>query len=391
MCIYGSSQGSMSDYIPNELIIEILVRLPVQSLLRFTSVCKSWHSLITNPSFIIKHLNQTITDRKRNSDKLLLRLCPDYDEKEHYLLCSDDEKFGDDYSEFEFPFKSLIGCFRIVGSCNGLLCLCDDYVGDTHHIVLWNPSIRKSVTLPMPCKPRGPYMFVLGFGAHRMTHEHKVVRIVYEKEHINRFKVPPKVELYTQGIGSWREIDSAAAPPYCMVEFMWSQAFVNGAVHWVAYDPSVVGGFRNLIVSFDMVSEGFSEMMIPPALAGWHPMCLSIKLFGESLALFCGAETGRYSCCIWVMKEYGVAESWTKLFSINLPGVLNKTLGFRQNGEVLLSTTNNWLISYDPGTKTMSNTGIRGSSYSFNVDTFMETLILVKEHTNVLEGQLNHL
>ncbi|CAL5336658.1 unnamed protein product [Camellia sinensis] len=79
------------------------------------------------------------------------------------------------------------------------------------------------------------------------------------------------------------------------------------------------------------------------------------------------------------------------LFSINLPGVLNKTLGFRQNGEVLLSTTNNWLISYDPGTKTMSNTGIKGSSYSFNVDTFMETLILVKEHTNVLEGQLNHL
>ncbi|CAL5336673.1 unnamed protein product [Camellia sinensis] len=356
---------SMSDYIPNELIIEILVRLPVQSLLRFTSVCKSWHSLITNPSFITKHLNQTITDRKRNSDKLLLRLYTDNDKKEHYLLCSDDEKFGDDYSEFKFPSKSLIGYFRIVGSCNGLLCLCDNYFGDTHHIVLWNPSVRKSVTLPMPCKPQGPYMFVLGFGAHPMTHEYKVVRIVYEKEHINRFKVPPKVELYTQGIGSWREIDSAAAPPYYIVEFMWSQAFVNGAVHWVAYDPSVVGGFCNLIVSFDMVSEAFSEMMLP--------------------------EMGRSSCCTWVMKEYGVAESSTKLFSINLPGVLNKTLGFRQNGDVLPSTTNNWLISYDPGTKTMSNTKIKGSSYSFNVDTFMETLILVKEHTNVLEGQLNHL
>ncbi|CAL5391640.1 unnamed protein product [Camellia sinensis] len=272
-----------------------------------------------------------------------------------------------------------------------MLCLCDDYFGDTHHIVLWNPSIRKSVTLPMPCEPQGPYMFVLGFGAHPMTHEYKVVRIVYEKEHIKRFKVPPKVELYTQGIGLWREIDSAAAPPYCIVEFMWSQAFVNGAVHWVAYDPSVVGGFRNLIVSFDMVSKAFSKMMLPPALAGRRPTCLSIKLFGVSLAVFCGAEMGRTSCYTWVMKEYGVAESWTKLFSINLPGVLNKTLGFRQNGEVLLSTTNDWLISYDPGTKTMSNTRIKGSSYSFNVDTFMETLILVKEHTNVLEGQLNHL
>ncbi|KAI8011302.1 F-box protein CPR1 [Camellia lanceoleosa] len=182
----------------------------------------------------------------------------------------------------------------------------------------------------MPCKPQGPYMFVLGFGAHPMTHEYKVVRIVYEKEHINQFKVPPKVELYTQRIGSWREIDSAAAPPYYIVEFMWSQAFMNGAVHWVAYDPSVVGGFRNLIVSFDMVSEAFSEMMLPPALAGQRSTCLSIKLFGESLAVFCGAEMGRSSCCIWVMKEYGVAESWTKLFSIILPGVLNKTMGFRR-------------------------------------------------------------
>ncbi|KAF5950312.1 hypothetical protein HYC85_012305 [Camellia sinensis] len=205
-------------------------------------------------------------------------------------------------------------------------------------------------------------MFVLGFGVHAMTHEYKVVRIVYEKEHINRFKVPPKVELYTQGIGLWREIDSAAAPPYYIVEFMWSQAFVNGAVHWVTYDPSVVGGFRNLIVSFDMVSEAFSKMMLPSALAGRRSKCLSIKLFGESLAVFCGAEMGR-SCCIWVMKEYGVGESWTELFSINLPGILNKTLGFRQNGKVLLSTTNNSLISYHPGTKTMSNIGIKGSSY----------------------------
>lgn len=34
---------------------EILVSLPVKSLLRFKCVCKNWGSLINNPSFTIDH------------------------------------------------------------------------------------------------------------------------------------------------------------------------------------------------------------------------------------------------------------------------------------------------------------------------------------------------
>ncbi|CAL5336674.1 unnamed protein product [Camellia sinensis] len=382
---------TMSDYIPNEVLIEILARLPVDSLLRFTSVCKSWYSLITSPSFITKHINQTITDRKRNSDKLILRLYTDNDKKEHYLLCPDDENFPDDYLELPFPFKSPNGYFRIFGSCNGLLCQCDNYydyshdhfygaIGDASQIVLWNPSIRKSVTIRMPCKPPGCYMFVLGFGAHPTTHEYKVVRLVYFTTYSSHFA--PKVALFMQGTGLWRCIDSAA-PPYCMVEFMWSQAFVNGDVHWVAFDPHVVDGFRNLILSFNMGTEAFSEMMLPPTLADEHPSCLSVKLFGESLVVFWSGQISAGFCCIWVMKEYGDAKSWTKLFSINLPDLLDKTLGFRKNGEVLLSTNENWLLSYHPGTQKMTNTGIVGNSYSCNVDVFMATLVLVKGENGV--------
>jgi len=38
-------------YLPDELITQILLRLPVKSLIRFKSVSKSWCSLISNPSF----------------------------------------------------------------------------------------------------------------------------------------------------------------------------------------------------------------------------------------------------------------------------------------------------------------------------------------------------
>ncbi|KAI8558425.1 hypothetical protein RHMOL_Rhmol04G0092200 [Rhododendron molle] len=320
----------MSDYIPDELLIEILARLPVASLLRFQSVCKSWYSLITNPGFITKHLSQSIINSKRNGDKLLVRLFNI--NKERYLLLDDDDKFGDEYLEFEFPFKIPFGYFRVVGSCNGLLCVADDYFTDKPQIIIWNPSTRKSVTLPMAPKTKCPHMCVYGFGSHPATHEYEVIRIQYEMEEFE-LKLPPKVEIYTQGTRSWRGIRSAA-PSYRIVIYMWCQAFVDGVVHWVAYESCVGGGVRNLIMLFNMASESFSEFKLPPTLAytDYLPTTLSIKKFGQSLAVLCSGPRDTGGCCIWVMKEYGVAESWTKLFSSNLLGMPNKTLGFRRNG-----------------------------------------------------------
>ena len=39
---------------------------------------------------------------------------------------------------------------------------------------------------------------------------------------------------------------------------------------------------------------------------------------------------------MWVMKEYGRAESWTKQFDIKFEFGLYHPIGFRKNGEVLV-------------------------------------------------------
>lgn len=368
----------MSDHIPNEIIIDILSRLPVKSLLRFTLVCKLWYSIITSPSFIAKHLNRF---GETSADQLLLRIYNNSDREEHYLVLADDEKFDESIVELEFPFYSTIGYFRIVGSCNGLVCLCDDFFQDAENAVIWNPSLRKSVTITLPEKPPNPYMCVLGFGFDLGKNMFKVVIVTYEKEGLNYCKLPPEVKVYEQGGGEWRKIECAALQ-YCMVEFMWSQVFLHGTVHWVAYDPSVTGGFHNLIVAFKMDDEVFRDFALPPNIADQRPTCLSISLFKDSLAVLCGGESVNGACSVWVMKDYGVFESWTNLYNITLPGVLSRTLGFRKNGEILLTSDIGEVISYDSETKTITKTSIRGSAYSLKVQSFVESLLLLKGENN---------
>lgn len=383
----------MSDYIPHELLYEILTKLPVKSLLRCTTVCKSWYFLITSPSFIATQLDFALSSYKTKNRYLLIRYYNRDEMKEDYSLrCDDDETFCEQFSRVEFPFKCPIGYFRIVGSCNGLICLWDDLFSDSEGVILWNPSIRKSVTFPMLRKPSCPHIRVLGFGVCPVTNDHKVVSVMYLKDLLNNsITAPPEVEVYSLGRGYWRTVNASALHCY-MLEFTWSQVFVFGAVHWLAYRKRVEGRPNNFVVSFDMGKEVFGEIMLPPTLTEELVADLSISLLGESLsALNYNKESGQESCCVWVMKEYGVAKSWSKLFTIRLPGMLRRTVGFRKNGEVLLALSDNKLVSYDPKTERIKNLGLPGNIRSFHVDTYVETLVLLKGQNDGGEGLLNPL
>ncbi|KAK7261466.1 hypothetical protein RIF29_27779 [Crotalaria pallida] len=54
MMVKSCSSRSLGDY--DDLVNEILARLPVKSLLRFKCVDRSWDSLLKTPNFITKHL-----------------------------------------------------------------------------------------------------------------------------------------------------------------------------------------------------------------------------------------------------------------------------------------------------------------------------------------------
>ncbi|KAH0751749.1 hypothetical protein KY285_004897 [Solanum tuberosum] len=165
-------------------------------------------------------------------------------------------------------------------------------------------------------------------------------------------------------------------------------AFVNGVVHWIAYDVVANGGgLRSLVMTCSIADEVFGEIMLPDALVSVIPMNLSIMLFEESLVVVrYEREIDDASCEVWVMKQYGVLESWSRLYRINLVVDMEKVVGFRNNGEVLFSTRSNDLISYDPNSGRNMGLCIQGSYRSFYVQNYMESLILLKGNNAILSN-----
>ena len=133
------TKRSMSDYLPEEVALEILHRLPVKSLIQFRCVSKSWNSLITSSAFINSHLSYNSS----NSNKLIVRHCVDSPYVEHYKLIDDNNDSFDQIQNIELPLTSRrIQHFMLIGSANGLFSLFEQ-----ERFVLWNPSIRKCIPL----------------------------------------------------------------------------------------------------------------------------------------------------------------------------------------------------------------------------------------------------
>ncbi|KAM7503293.1 hypothetical protein LguiB_002197 [Lonicera macranthoides] len=392
----------MSDYIPPELILHILSWLPPKSLLRFRCVSKSWCSLISSPNFITMHTRKLKLTNPNATTRTLVRHYSKTLKKELYSVHFDNESFDlDNDVKIEFPFRSQARYyFRIVGCSNGLICLSDDLFGYTNIIILWNPAIRRKLTLPLPhgmLENLGASMVVLGFGFDANTDDYKVVRIAYIQGDA-ALAVPPEVEVYAVKEGQWRGI-SAPLPQYRIADFFWSQAFVNGASHWVAYCMSETcinfayytsGGcaskFQCLIMLFDMGDEVFKEMMLPESLVCKTPMNMYTSVIRDSLSVI--LYDNKF-CSIWVMKEYGVIESWGKQFSICLEGGLGMMIGVKKNGEVLVAEGTGELVAHNPGTGQILNVGMAGTRNSFYADAYKESLGLLVEGKRIRGRQAN--
>ncbi|XP_028784476.1 F-box/kelch-repeat protein At3g23880-like [Neltuma alba] len=184
----------MSDRLPQEIVEEILHRLPVKSLVKFITVCRAWNSLITNRTFISDHLNRTI-EASNSGGSLFFQFCLKkykrqihLHQEEFYSLYSVNQQTNH-FSVERFPLSHLFRRDRLdifAGTCNGLVSAADYSSFHSATILIWNPLLRKYLVLPKPimtCKKRkrqlyDDYHLHFGFGFDSKNNDYKVIRLM---------------------------------------------------------------------------------------------------------------------------------------------------------------------------------------------------------------------
>ncbi|XP_071712459.1 F-box protein At3g07870-like [Rutidosis leptorrhynchoides] len=282
-------------------IIDILLRLPVKTIVCCKCVCRDWLNLITDSYFIKLHLSK--------SPECFMVLDKDYEEPRtttSLKLVEIHEEHGHNHLHHD-PIMSLDLNLATVfqnaqlsaeGSVNGLICLSssDRTIKKTY---ICNPIPREYMILPKSINDTRDGIY--SFGVSLLTSEYKVIR-VYSKPSMRR-PCPLYAEIYTLGTSQWRCLG-----PITYSIYHFSGTLLNYHIHWNFYDRE---NRVEKICTFDFDNETFQLFPSPP-------VCLERDnkfrgMLGVLKGCLCFSyDTRNVDILIWVMKEYGIENSWHK-------------------------------------------------------------------------------
>ncbi|XP_050378771.1 F-box/kelch-repeat protein At3g06240-like [Argentina anserina] len=374
----------------SDIISDILSRLPVKDLCRFRCVSKSWLSLILDPQFVKMHSKKTIENEDLMYQRRKLLFTDDkYDSlysfnldqfldhyKDHPFLngtvnCSgDDDAIGDDYDgDLVVTRIKLPGCFgdaeywRVVSYCCGLVLLLDQL---TEEFVVANPATRKYKKLPSVSAQFGGKTLMCddGFCYDQSADDFKVVNWTSSDDGMDVF-------VFALKTGSWTRMMRL---PFRTGGFKSTGILLNGSLHWVM---KRLDDNTRVIVSLNVAEAVVREIPLPPDFdVGQRDLLKLVLFFNDSLGFTTLYGTGTVDEInltihseFWVMKEYGVAESLTKIeFSSDLECFIlpfgywkeNHALFCSQEGEQLVMYNSNDLSGHGlsiPGYPTITGAG----------------------------------
>ncbi|KAJ0591888.1 putative F-box domain-containing protein [Helianthus annuus] len=328
---------TMSD-VPTDVLVNILSRLPVKSLLRFRTVSKPLCALIDSPYFVNLH-------RQRQSMKT-----------DKVLVFS--RGVGSSTSAISFCFDSLPTTVRleppidrtlfpyIIGSCHGFICFCSWPMGRV--ILLWNPSTRKYREVPasLDYPPINNVLKAVDqVGYDHVNNDYKVVRLTQSGDSV---RLDSKVFVYSLNFERWLPVEQTFPYDFLLVSCRGQGACVSGAVHWLLNQkPDSDNDY--LMVSFDLASQSFQSVPLPEFFNNYEN--IDIGVFEGCL---CVVGSGGYCVDVWVMGEYEVKESWSKLLALTSrvritcgsPSI-RPILYLKNRKEVLLEVYERWFEIYD--------------------------------------------
>ncbi len=330
---------TMLNDIPSDVLMAIFAGLPVKSLLQFMCVCKSLYAIIRDPIFITKHVNHQST-LSNNGYLAVTRRVGTFGGTCLVSLRSYENKFRE-ILKITIPSTKEYrkAPFRIVGSCNGVLCLNTTQIGDTNF--LFNPATSEFKELPKPDYPIHVTddeidLIGLGFGHDPKSNDYKLVRFSYSKK--LRYEFYSVVDVYSLSSNSWRRKDDLVLGS--VVTNSFSKGLINGNLHWggaIGFGKTLK--IHNTIIAFGIGDEVCRHIELPKIDLDRKDWSTFVRK--ESLAIVICSEDDTIegsTFTIWVMKEYGVKKSWTQQLSVG-PIHAYRFVGCGRNEELLFSSS----------------------------------------------------
>ncbi|GMN36501.1 hypothetical protein TIFTF001_006057 [Ficus carica] len=333
--------------LPWDITVNILCRLPVKDLLRYRSVSKPWRSLIDGPDFIKMHLNNSM--EMSSNLGIVIRDCD-----LHWV----DLGTLDSAVKLRHPIGKQGDGTEVLGSCHGLLVLLN--IDDD--VALWNPSTRRYRKLPVSDIEFPPGNFpivqfiVYGFGYDPISDDYKLVRMVQFFGDDGEDSFDSEVKIYSAKSNTWKRISDF--PHYLRYKRGFGK-LANNALHWVV-SRKPLSDVSKLVFALDLVTEEYWQVPLPDFRD--ENLHINVEALGGSLCLLCNyvsddpdADWGSASDHVdmWIMREYGVKESWTKFCTVVPSYVIGSfsyvfPIAYLKNGnQVLMNKNGEKFIVYD--------------------------------------------
>ncbi|XP_061357259.1 F-box protein At3g07870-like [Gastrolobium bilobum] len=269
----------------------------------------------------------------------------------------------------------------LVNSSNGLLCL----RASPSLYYICNPLLGEILCLPpAPIAPH-EYLQFSAFGFDPHTKHCKILHLVLKSNTM-------VAKLYQLGDETWSVIENASsARPNSVFD-----PSLNGALHWITDAPHV----SELICSFDLQSNEFKSVAPPSHFDVGYVNKISGLCVGVLKGCLCLCyvnEGARFET--WLMEEYGVKESWTVAFSIDIHSYCGLRLdnehapiGFTSSGDMWFvadsDSGSHCLVSYTAETGAFKIIDIGGITLKIEAAPHVSSFVSLKD---IINGRDTHL
>ncbi|KAJ4897622.1 putative F-box only protein 9 [Raphanus sativus] len=283
----------MSD-MPQDLLEEILSRVPAVSLKRLRSTCKRWNDLLKDERFTEKHFLKA-----PKQSRILM--------SDDYRICSLDVDLN--VAPPAIEFKGPLGLRDMrqfdtdeIFHCDGLLLCSSKY---ENRLMIWNPCLGETRWIETTTTDSEDLLsycsFALGYQNNKSFRSFKILKCWNRVFHIEGF------EIYDLSSDSWRVLDDLALN--CWI--LDSGVSLKGNAYWLALGET---GF--FLLGFDFTRDIFVRFCLPQ-LEDRSTINLSVVRDEKLSLLHCPRYASHVE--VWVTHEIDTqAALWSKSFIVKL-------------------------------------------------------------------------